>query len=187
MSDDPQLRFRQEPWTALPRSAADSYRTRRRRRAAAGRKANTNPLEPVLAQVADAEVWLDVYEELRQYGGPAPGVDGLTYAKLGRSEAASILRAVAAAVRHGSYRPQPARLVRIPKPSGGQRTLATRSLCDRVVAAALHRVLTPLWESVFLDGSWGFRPHRNTWGLLATLKKVVEQAKDYRTKPLDAS
>src|SRR5262249_14351507 len=79
------------------------------------------------------------------------------------------------AVRHGSYHPQPARLVSIPKPSGGQRTLAIRSLCDRVVAATLHRVLMPLWESVFLDGSWGFRPHRNTWGLLATLKKVVER------------
>src|SRR5262249_44138583 len=101
MSDDPQLRFRQEPWTAPNRSASDYY-LRRRRRAAARRQASTNPLEPVLAQVADAEVLLDVYEELRQYGGPAPGVDGLTYAKLGRSEAASILRAVAAAVRHGS-------------------------------------------------------------------------------------
>jgi hypothetical protein len=128
-----------------------------------------------LAQVAEAAVLLDVYEELRPYGGPAPGVDGLTYAKLGRSEAAGILRVVATAVRHGSYRPQPARLVTIPKPSGGQRTLAIRSLCDRVVAAALHRVLMPLWETVFLDESWGFRPHRHTWGLLATLKKVVER------------
>jgi retron-type reverse transcriptase len=159
MTYDPRLRCRDGPGSTRGRSPSDRYHERRRRRAIAARPgASTNSLQPTLASVADAEFLLDVYEERRRYGGPAPGLDGLTYANLGRSEVAGILRVLAQTVRNGSYRPQPARPVKVPKSGGGQRTLALRSLCDRVVAAALNQVLTPVWENVFLDGSWGFRP-----------------------------
>src|SRR5262249_44996837 len=151
----------------MPRSTSDWYRARQRRRAGPETPGSTTWASLTFAHVADADRLLEAYAELREHGGPAPGRDGLTYADLRRSEVAMMLRAVASALKDCSYRPQPARYVRIRKPSGGQRTLTLRSLCDRVVAATLSRLLTPLWEKVFLDGSWGFRPGRNTWGLLA--------------------
>jgi hypothetical protein len=59
--------------------------------------------------------------------------------------------------------------VLIPKPRGGHRTLSVGNLCDRVVAAALNNALGGLWEAVFLPCSYGFRPRRGVWLLLAEL------------------
>jgi hypothetical protein len=83
------------------------------------------------------------------------------------------MRELSAAVRAGSYRPGPTRQVRVPKPRGGHRTLSIGNLCDRVLSAALHNALGPLWESVFLPCSHGFRAGRGTWTLLAELGAAV--------------
>jgi DSBA-like thioredoxin domain len=73
----------------------------------------------------------------------------------------------------GSYRPGPVRSVRIAKLNGGHRTLRLSNLCERVVAAALHRALEPLWERTFLPWSMGFRPGRSVWRLLAELEATM--------------
>ena len=38
------------------------------------------------------------------------------------------------------------------------------------MSAALHRALTPMWERIFLPCSYGFRPGRNTWDMLADME-----------------
>jgi hypothetical protein len=97
---------------------------------------------------------------------------------LASTEVAELLRTVSRAVRDGAYRPHPPRLVRIPKLTGGSRTLTIRSLGDRVMAAALHEALTPLWESVFLPQSMAWRPGRGVWWLpLATMPRELEESK----------
>jgi hypothetical protein len=47
------------------------------------------------------------------------------------------------------------------------------AVLDRVLASALHRALKPFLDSVFLDGSHGFRPRRNPWTMLAALEAVA--------------
>lgn len=144
-------------------SAAGHYHRRRQRR-----RARLAP-GPTLAAVADPEHLLARYRRLEALGGHAPGPDGVSFADLGAAEAALVIREAGKAIRRGDYRPGPARRVAIPKASGGTRTLAVANLADRVVGAALADVLTPTFEATFRPGSFGFRPGRGTWDLLADL------------------
>jgi hypothetical protein len=152
-----------------PKTAAERYRERRLRRRLELDASAVFPLS--VAQIADRDNLYACYQELRDEHGQAPGVDGITYADLSNSEAGAILGHLSAAVLGGSYRPRPTRPVSIPKPGTNKtRTLRLGVIADRVVGLALHKAMTPLWEGTFLDCSWGFRPDRSAWGMLAALE-----------------
>jgi hypothetical protein len=129
--------------------------------------------EPTVAQIADPDNLLRVFVELRARAGQAPGPDHVSYRMLGRREAPAVMRGLSRAVLAGEWRPAEGRKVPVPKVGGGTRTLTVRGICERVVAAALAGAMTPLLEKEFLDMSWGFRPRRGTWGMLADMERVM--------------
>jgi hypothetical protein len=151
---------------------------RKKRRGHWGRRRNVPT--PSLEQVADPEFLLAVYDRLRREGGQAPGPDGLTYDALSRSQVALTLRTLGRALRDGTYRPGPARAVRLPKPGGGHRTLTVRGIFDRVVAKTLSVSLTPTWEKLFSPWSMGFRPGVGARDVLAAVENVVLATDDVR-------
>jgi hypothetical protein len=130
-------------------------------------------VEPTVARIADPDNLLRVLVELKTRAGQAPGPDRVSYRMLGRREAPAVLRGLSRAVLAGEWRPAEGRKVPIPKVGGGTRTLTIRGICERVVAAALAGAMTPLLEKEFLDMSWGFRPGRGTWGMLADMERVM--------------
>jgi retron-type reverse transcriptase len=132
--------------------------------------------EPRLEQIADVEGLIATFYELKERAGQAPGPDGVKYGMLSRREVAAAMRHLSEWVVAGQYRRGPARITPIPKASGGTRNLRIRGICDRVVAATLNKAMEPLWDSVFLPWSMGFRPGRGPWHLLADLERaMVEQ------------
>jgi hypothetical protein len=149
-----------------PRTSTFYYRHRFKARQRPRRV--TVPAVPGVRQLADPDNLIATYYAMRSRAGQAPGPDGLSYCDLSPGEVADVLRGLSKAVLAGSYRPGPTRKVLIPK-RGGFRTLSVGNLCDRVLAAALNNALGPLWESVFLPCSHGFRPDRGVWTLLAEL------------------
>jgi RNA-directed DNA polymerase len=149
----------------------DFYRHRQRRRERASLAATADG--PTVGQVAHPESLIAAYDALAAHGGKAPGPDGLTYADLGRGEACAVLRELSPVSLVGAYAPSAGRRLAIPKPGGGTRTLTIVNILDRVVAAALARALTPLFEAVFLPCSYGFRPTLGTQNLLADLMAAM--------------
>ncbi|MNJ24389.1 Group II intron-encoded protein LtrA [compost metagenome] len=90
----------------------------------------------------------------------APGADGMTVAELAGyvNQYWPVLKARLLA---GEYHPQVVRAVEIPKPQGGTRQLGIPSVVDRLIQQALLQQLTPLFDPLFSDYSYGFRPGRS--------------------------
>jgi group II intron reverse transcriptase/maturase len=131
-------------------------------------------------RITHHEHLLEAYEALRQTGGRAPGVDGVSFGDLGRRDVAQLLRELSGRLRAGRYRPAPRRRTSIPKADGsGRRTLAIPTLIDRVVSKAIALVLGPLLEPSFSRGSYGFRPGRDTLRLLADLEREMARTRRY--------
>lgn len=101
----------------------------------------------------------------------APGVDGTTTAEL-RPWLHHHWPAVRRALEEGTYRPFPVRRVTVPKPDGGERNLGVPTALDRLVQQAIAQVLTPIFDPLFSEHSYGFRPGRGA-------HQAVRQARDY--------
>lgn len=99
----------------------------------------------------------------------APGVDQVTVAMY-EARLDANLAELAAAVRDGTYRPQPLRRHWIPKGPRERRPLGIPTVRDRIVQTALRLVLEPIFETTFAPQSYGFRPQRSA---KQALRRVV--------------
>jgi len=101
-----------------------------------------------------ASAWLQVY-----CNQGAAGVDRQSVSRFA-SQAERYLEELQAALAAGHYRPQAVRRVEIPKGNGKMRPLGIPTVKDRIVQAAVKRVIEPIFEHEFLPMSYGFRPGR---------------------------
>jgi RNA-directed DNA polymerase len=105
-------------------------------------------------------------------GARTAGSDGWTVSRI-ESEIGvpDFLDGLRIQLRTGSFRPQPVRERRIPKPGGAGkvRRLGIPTVADRVVQAALKLVLEPIFEADFEPVSYGFRPARRAQDAIAEI------------------
>jgi RNA-directed DNA polymerase len=103
-------------------------------------------------------------------GTKAVGVDGVTKAVYAR-DLEDNLTDLVARMKRMAYRPDPVRQVLIPKAGTphATRPLGLSNLEDKVVQLMMHRVLESIYEPLFLDCSYGFRPGRGCHEALRAL------------------
>ncbi len=79
-------------------------------------------------------------------------------------------------LKESEYRPLPLLNIKIDKDLGGKRILGIPAIRDRIVQQALVNVLQPVFESVFLDCSYGYRPRRSAHQALNKIQKYIRRA-----------
>lgn len=77
-----------------------------------------------------------------------------------------------ARIRSGHYTPSPVRRKEIPKPDGEVRKLGIPTVIDRIIQQAIAQQLMPIYEPLFSDGSYGYRPGRSA-------KDAIQKIKEY--------
>lgn len=129
-----------------------------------------NGAQALLERILSRDNLNAAYKRVKQNGGAA-GVDAMTveqmlpYLKAHREE-------LVQSIREGKYKPHPVRRVEIPKPDGGVRLLGVPTVIDRMIQQAVAQELQPIYEPIFSDNSYGFRPKRNA-------QQAVRQALTY--------
>jgi hypothetical protein len=123
--------------------------------------------------------WLEAgFRRVKKNKG-SPGVDGVTIAEF-ESRLDEELRQLKADLEGWTYKPSPVRRVEIPKPGGcGIRLLGVPTVRDRVVHATLKLLLEPIFEPLFSEHSYGFRPERNQGQAVEAARKLVAGGKPY--------
>lgn len=113
------------------------------------------------------------YRQVKRNHG-APGIDGMTV-----EEALPWLQEhkeeLLQSIREGSYRPNPVRRKAIPKPDGGVRKLGIPTVVDRVIQQAIAQQLQSIFEPLFSDSSYGYRPKRSAQQAIRKVKEYAEQ------------
>jgi group II intron reverse transcriptase/maturase len=106
----------------------------------------------------------------------APGIDGMTKASYTKQLENSISKLHKELKSH-KYKPSPIKVVHVPKPRVGKRSLAISSVRDKIVQAAFKKELERLYEPIFRDCSYGFRPKKSCHSALKQIKKKWQAVK----------
>ena len=126
--------------------------------------------ENLLERILDRSNLNQAYLKVKRNGGSA-GIDGMTvqemlpYLKEHREELLESLISE-------RYKPKAVRRVEIPKPDGGKRMLGVPTVIDRMIQQAIVQVLQPMYEPLFSENSYGFRPKRSA-------QQAMKQALEY--------
>ena len=125
----------------------------------------------LMAQVVSSKNMSLAYHRVVVNKGSA-GVDGMNVEEL-KSYLHTHWDKIRGKLEKGNYSPQAVRKVEIPKPCGGKRMLGIPTVVDRMIQQGIHQVLSPIFEPLFSQGSYGFRPGRSA-------SDGVRQAKIYQ-------
>ena len=131
----------------------------------------------LLGSILDRGNLNNAYKRVKANKG-APGADGMTVEEAlpwlkehGKELTESILSE--------KYKPDPVRRKEIPKPDGGVRKLGIPSVKDRIVQQAIAQKLMPIYEPLFADGSYGYRPGRSAQDAIYKIRGYAEDGYEW--------
>jgi len=108
----------------------------------------------------------------------AGGIDGVTVQELDEYMENN-WDSIKEAIRNRRYKPQPVRRVEIPKPNGGVRNLGIPTVIDRVIEQAIAQKLSPIFEPLFSEYSYGFRPRRRCEDAIVKLLEYMNDGYEW--------
>jgi len=147
-------------------------------------KAKERPKERIggLYSLISQKEWIiqSLWNVLQNSGAKTEGVDGkvkATYYDTARQsptpQGIKLVGEICRELNENLYKPQPVKRIYIPKANGKMRPIGIPTIKDRVVQEAIRMVLEPIYESDFLDCSYGFRPNRNTMDAISNCYRMM--------------
>lgn len=135
-------------------------------------KAEPNTVFNNLAHILDLNLLRESYHRLD--GNKAIGIDKVTKEIYG-SDLENNLQDLLSRIYKSAYKPQPSKLIEIPKEDGSTRPLAISCFEDKIVQQAVSSILTAVYEPIFLPCSYGYREGINAHMALRDLMKYSNQ------------
>ena len=131
----------------------------------------------LLEKILDRENLNRAYKRVKANKG-APGVDAMT------TEGALVwLRGhkeeLLESIRSGKYKPKPVLRKEIPKLDGGVRRLGIPTAIDRVIQQAIAQQLTPIFDPLFAENSYGYRRGKSAQMAIGKVKEYAEEGYKY--------
>lgn len=123
-----------------------------------------------LASLLREEFLAECFADLKK--GKALGVDGMSLEEYERNLDGNLMRLVQQ-MKKQSYRPQPVRRAYIPKSNGRKRPLGIPTVEDKIVQMGITKILEAMFESNFMDASYGYRTGRSCHTALAAVDKAI--------------
>jgi len=130
-------------------------------------------IEKILSKENLNEAYLQVF---RNKG--TSGVDGVTVEEL-KDYLKENGERIVADIKARKYVPSPVRRVEIPKDNGKVRKLGIPTVIDRVIQQAIAQQLSPIYEKVFSESSYGFRPGRSCEMAIIKSLEVINDGNDW--------
>ena len=115
-------------------------------------------------------------KHLELSGNKATGIDKVTKEEYDKNLNKNITKIVSD-MKKFAYKPKAVKRVYIPKANGGKRPLGIPSYEDKLVQGVMAEILTTIYEPIFLDCSFGFRPHRDCHQAIKKLDEVIMKGK----------
>lgn len=137
-----------------------------------GQRAKEKPEERFTTLLSHIKVPLLRQAYLRLRKDAATGVDRVTWEEYGARLDERLLD-LQDRIHRGSYHPHPVRRVHIAKGEGRTRPIGIPALEDKVVQQAARMVLEPIYETMFIGFSYGFRPGRSQHDALDALAVAI--------------
>lgn len=128
-----------------------------------------------LASNINVEVLLEIHKEMDDK--KAPGIDGVTKADYS-VDIIPKLESLVTRMRREAYKPHASRRTYIDKPgSSKKRPLGISCYEDKLVERTVAQLLEIVYESIFMDFSYGFRPARNCH---QAIKKIINEVQNHK-------
>ena len=151
----------------------DKYMETKLERIAKVAKEKPNEKFTALIHLINKEMIIKCHEEMN--GRKASGVDNTTK-EIYEENLEENVENLINRMKRQAYKPQPAKRVYIAKPgTDKKRPLGIPAYEDKLVQAALSKILTAIYEQDFMECSLGFRPNRGCHDALKLLDKIVNR------------
>jgi len=115
------------------------------------------------------------WQKVRSSAGAA-GVDGITVQHF-EDNVNDKLNVLKGALIDGSFQPLPLKTFTIKKEDGRQRILHIPTVRDRIVAQALVQVMQPVYENIFHNCSYAYRPGLSAKKALDRVERNLERGR----------
>ena len=125
-----------------------------------------------IGHLINADMLKEQFQQLD--GNKAVGIDKVTKVDYEKALDENINNLIKR-IRRGTYKPKPARITEIPKEDGSTRPLAISCIEDKLVQLTISRILSSIYEPLFLPCSYGYRPGKSCHDALKALNQATYQ------------